>query len=128
MRMNLDLIRDILLQVENEAFIFPDPKPNSRIIFTRPPLKYLDNYSNEEIIYHLNIINQENWLIIEYKQNAIKVLDLTSKGHFFLSDIRTDEIWEKSKIKAKQIGIFSLTAIKEIATKVISEVVVNNIK
>lgn len=128
MKMNLDLIRNILLQVEDKPFIFPRTDYKGSIIFPRPSLNYLDNYSDVEINYHLKIIEQENWLIMKYNKNVIEVLDLTSKGHFLLSDIRNNEIWEKSKIKAKQIDVFSLSAIKEIATQVISGVIVNNLK
>lgn len=49
--------------------------------------------------------------------------DLSPSGHQFLADIRSDNNWNKTKSIAKSVGASSLTAIKEIATNVIAELI-----
>lgn len=48
---------------------------------------------------------------------------LSPLGHQFLSDIRSDNNWTKTKEIAHTVGSESLSAIKDIATGVISSLV-----
>ena len=120
MKMNINLIRDILLQSEINKFIFPKFEES---IYKRPKLEFLDKYTIPEVVYHLKIIEQEKLLEISFYRNSVEVRDLTAKGHFFLFSV-----WEKTLKISKKIGISSLTALKDIAVQVSSSLVVNYFK
>jgi len=48
------------------------------------------------------------------------VFDLTYQGHQFLDEIRSDNVWNKTKETAKSIGSFSVNTLSTIATGVIT--------
>lgn len=125
MKMNINLIRDILLQSEINKFIFPKFEES---IYKRPKLEFLDKYTIPEVVYHLKIIEQEKLLEISFYRNSVEVRDLTAKGHFFLLEIRDNSVWEKTLKISKKIGISSLTALKDIAVQVSSSLIVNYFK
>jgi hypothetical protein len=125
MKMNINLIRDILLQSEINKFIFPKFEES---IYKRPELEFLDKYTISEVVYHLKIIEQEKLLQMSFYRNSIEVKDLTAKGHFFLLEIRDNSVWEKTLNISKKIGVSSLTALKDIAVQVSSSLIVNYFK
>lgn len=45
------------------------------------------------------------------------------EGHKFLSDIRNDNNWSKTKEVAKNIGSTSISAFKDIASQVVAELI-----
>ena len=51
------------------------------------------------------------------------VIDLTPLAHQFLSDIREDTNWNKTKEIAKSVGSTSMDAIRQIAAGVISSLI-----
>lgn len=113
MRLNPDLIRDILLKAELESYSilgsgdswFDDDEKN----YQKP--KELSNYSDKEIEYHVKHLKEIDLLITKADYGKlIDILDLTVKGHNFVSNIKNDENWNK---------------IKEISDKLISELIDN---
>lgn len=49
--------------------------------------------------------------------------DLTYDGHQFLADIRSNDIWIKTKSVASKVGSMSVSAIIQIASSVVSSVI-----
>jgi hypothetical protein len=124
MKLNPDCIRDILLEVEKSATfelgLFLD-KDSGNSLF--------DKYSWSEIAYHLDQCTMANLLTyanIYYADEYADVGNLTPAGHEFIANIRQDTNWNKTKQIAKKVGSFSLSAIKDIASNVISEIVKSN--
>lgn len=133
MKLNLDCVRDIMLwaeslttptklavyldidMVERQKFIYLSDRNLPKL---PPEQKILtDKYSNEEIVYHLGyciddgLLTPVNLLGREY----IVIKDLTPSGHEYLGNIRSEEIYNTAKEKAKRCGIQTLKAHIEIA-------------
>lgn len=121
MRLNPDCIRDILLTVEEKtgfpAIIeYPDDMQVPR----------LDNYSEDEILYHLSQCEQSNLIDrLDFHSDGCIIYGLTPSGHRFIEDIRSDTTWNKTKEISKNIGSSSLDVLKQISIGVISELIKN---
>lgn len=120
MRLNIDLIRDILLTVEENTDF-----DSYYEYTTNQQDKRLKKYSHEEIIYHLNQCNLAELIIadIDDSGSIATVSDLTPKGHEFLANIRENKIWRGIKNIAKEVGSTSLSAIIQISSNVITELI-----
>lgn len=127
MRLNPDCIRDILLTIENatsytEGWDFDSDSMNE-------PL--LASYSLEEIIYHVSQCKKSGLIDgceIYYAGTSCSVSDLSPYGHQFLSDIRSDTVWNNVKEVSKKVGSNSLQAIVQIATGVITEIIKSQLR
>lgn len=122
MKLNPDCIRDILITVENSEF-------GSHMTLEKLCEK-LPNYTRDEIHYcciKLNEAGMLEVLIVQMMRQTmpgIKTInDLTFEGHEFLADIKSDNAWNKTKSIAKNIGSFSIHALKDISVGVVSELI-----
>lgn len=120
MKLNPECIRDILLTVEeNTSFsqLMEYPFNNA---YTR-----LLVYNEEEVLYHIKqcqlsgLLTKVNW----YLEGGCLIHDLSPIGHEFLVNIRNDNNWKKTKEISKDIGSASLDVLKQIAAKVISNLI-----
>lgn len=121
MKLNPDCIRDILISVELNTdarthFLYPeeiDKCPN------------LSNYSDNEIRYHISQCAMSNLILSRNEDLAgnIRIIDLTPSGHEFLANMRSDTVWSKTKNIAHEIGVTSLTALKDVSTAVLTEII-----
>lgn len=120
MRLDPDCIRDILLTVEeNTGFAkYMTYKDNSSY-------DLLNKYSFDKVSYHIEQCKLSNFLIGCDSDLAGNwtILNLSPLGHQFLADIRSDNNWNKTKSIAKTVGSSSLSALKEIASNVIAEII-----
>ncbi|WP_017211824.1 DUF2513 domain-containing protein [Clostridium beijerinckii] len=137
MKLNPDCIRDILLTVEeitspSSQFVFKGSDDTNDFLLDdesedEPEIIYekLKSYTDEEILYHINqcelsgFFTEVNWCT----GYLCFIEDLSPLGHQFLADIRSDTNWNKTKSIAKSVGSTSLSAIKDIAAKIISEMI-----
>lgn len=121
MRLNPDCVRDILIEVEQSSTYSTGLNLNTNI-----DNMLFKKYSWAEITYHITQCVQAKLLtsatIFETDGYAC-ISDLTPTGHEFLANIRQDTNWNKTKEIAKKVGTLSLSAIKDIASNVISEVI-----
>ncbi len=121
MKLNPDCIRDILLTVE-EATTYSkmfeyDPETSD--------FKRLKSYSEEEVMYHLRQCKENNFFI-KCTFNTIggcTLIDLSPKAHQFLADIRSDNVWHKTKETAKTVGSYSLDVLVKIASSVVASLI-----
>lgn len=90
MRLNYDLIRDIMLKIEFET------DGHSNISPTGLAEEYFNNYDLDVILYHIKYIRDAE--LIEPASDTI-ILDLTPNGHEFLNNIRSASIWKATKEK-----------------------------
>jgi hypothetical protein len=89
MRRDFDLIREILLQVEENN----DP--------TDCIIPEINGYSEEEVTYHINLLWQAG-LVDALNMSTGGILSfcaksLTWEGHEFLDAARNDNAWRKTK-------------------------------
>nr|WP_242824480.1 DUF2513 domain-containing protein [Clostridium sp. MD294] len=93
----------------------------------------IPNYSEDELQYHCIKLVEGNFLdasTIEYLRSPKRIFrinDLTYEGHQFLANIRSDTTWNKTKEVAKNIGIDSLQAIKDIAITTVTTLIQNKL-
>ena len=120
MKLNPDCIRDILLEVENtcdyenELNFDEDNVPTS-----------LKQYKYGELIYHVKQCQMNNFFedckISIYQE--IYISYLSPAGHTFLENVRSDNLWNKTKNIGKKIGSTSLDALIKISSNVITEII-----
>lgn len=122
MKLNPDCVRDILLTVENNKF-------GTQMTLEQLCVK-LPNYECDEIHYCCLKLDEAGLLdvvsipMIRQTMPGIKSInDLTFEGHEFLADIKSDNAWNKTKTIAKNVGSFSIHALKDISVGVISELI-----
>lgn len=122
MKLNSDCVRDILLMVEeNTDFL--------NVVEYRKSVNIHDNiskYTHEEIIYHIKQCEMSG-LIDEVLYcndgDFVTISDLTPKGHEFLANVRQEKIWNGIKSIAKKVGSTSLSALVQISSNVIAEII-----
>lgn len=109
MQLSPDCIRDILVAAES-VITFDDwfyyDKEN--------PPESLENYSHDEIIYHIRQARDSNLITTSAFYDcgdAVYITDLTPHGHEFLSNIRTETVWKK----LRQKGVSSIPILFQLA-------------
>lgn len=122
MKLNNDCVRDILLTLE-EVCTF-----ENKFIYdiASPPPHLLEEYSREEVLYHIRQC-EHSALLLEplyyYGGNLVEISDLSPSGHEYLANIRSDNIWNKTKKVASEIGATSLSAMVQISSQIITAII-----
>jgi hypothetical protein len=106
MKLDKDLVREILLQVE------ASPDPMAMVEITAP------DHSQEEIAYHVQILD-EGGLLEALDLTTMADYDwrprrLTYNGHEYLDTIRDPEAWRFTKETAKNAGVAGIKALFDI--------------
>lgn len=113
MRLNPDCIRAILLTVEKKS----DYHHQTHYLCGEAIDTILDNFSHEEIIYHINQCELSDLIYdVSYCDGgkSIYIKDLTPLGHEFLTNIKNETVWKKLLLKCANA---SLPILMEIAPK-----------
>lgn len=122
MKLNPDCVRDILLTIEEIT------DNDTTVTFTDQNLdefKKLSSYTHEEVFYHLRQCDLSDFFTrmdVDILGNW-EVEDLSPGGHAFLADIRKDTVWNGIKGVAQKVGTTSLSALTQIASNVITELI-----
>ena len=119
--MDIDCIRDILLQVEETPFtVYRDSDESDE---KDSELSFIDKYDDKTLLYHINLANELGLIKASICMGMSSVLDLSAQGHLFLADIREENVWNKTKEISKQVGASSLDTVKQIAVNVVSSLI-----
>ena len=104
MKRNMDLIREILLRIEDNSF-----------------LKSVPEHTPEEIAYHVSLLEGAGLVTQEFYQNLylnnsmLEGIRITWAGHEFLDASRNTSFWEKAKrISLEKTGALSFEVLKSI--------------
>lgn len=119
MKLNPDCIRDILICIEENTTY------NDEFVFHESEDKYLTEYSIDVVQYHLRQCYHIGFFT-DYVENLvgdITIEDLSPLAHQFLADIRNENIWNKTKDTAAKVGSFSLNALMQIASNVVTNMI-----
>lgn len=122
MKLNPDLVRDILLAVEEEC----DFHHEFYYDIEEPVPDILKPYSHEEIVYHIRQCEYAGLILgVRYPDagDMIYIDDLSPEGHEFLANVREDKIWNGTKAVAKETGGRSLTALTQIASNIVTALI-----
>lgn len=114
MRINLDCVRDILFEIEKFAQYgdFYEYLPENL-----PEGSFLSKYDPDTVLYHVRqcdlsgYLFNTNWKVFEY----VAIEDLTPSGHAFISNIRSEDNWSKTKSVVSKIGGASLKIVSSAA-------------
>ncbi len=115
MKRDMDLIRAILLKIEDEA---KDPNtPNL------DPLA-VPGYKWPEISEHIKLLVESDYLDAIPIDYGLCPTRLTMKGHDFLDSIRNETVWNdvKADVKAKGVAL-PMEFIKALATQALAKLV-----
>lgn len=122
MKLDCDCVREILIEVEK--------KPFHTSLTLDDLYEAIPRFSSDEIEYCCLKLNEANFLNLitvpirgQLTHGIKSINDLTFYGHEFLSDIRNDSTWNKTKEIAKNIGSFSIHAISDIASSVVTDLI-----
>ena len=122
MRMDIDCIRDILLQAEETPFtVYRDSDDNDDNEDSE--LSFISKYDDKTLLYHINLSDELGLIKASICIGMSSVYDLSAQGHLFLADIREDNVWNKTKEISKQVGASSLDTVKQIAVNVVSSLI-----
>lgn len=109
MKRDMELIREILLEIEN---------------LDSTPTDWLDDFaieghSAEVVSYHVWLLDQVG-LVVGMDASTMDEFDfkprcLTWHGFEYLENIRNPEIWQNTKESANKVGSFSLDVLTAIA-------------
>lgn len=114
MKLNHDCIRTLLFQLEEKTSF-----SSSFEYDINDDYPELNDYSAEEIQYHIQQMYMSNLCTKPlFHSDGFEVMDLTSEGHKFLAEIRSDTHWNRIKDISKQASIWTLDGFKQIATQV----------
>lgn len=107
MKRSMDLIREILLTVEQQDNGVPGWKLS------------IENVEHAVLTEHLVLTHEagliEGSLWSGMNSRTFNVRRLTWRGHEFLDNIRDPEIWQKTKLGAEKFGGFSIDVVAAIA-------------
>lgn len=117
MKLNYDLIRNLLLKAENQKY-------NSSLSQSELDKFIVEyEYTIEELIYHLKRLEEADYIdvTIRYASNEVYIYEfnnITWKDHQFLDTIRSNKVWGVSKKVANELKIKSVYALSQIAIQV----------
>ena len=106
MKLNYDLIREILFKIEEISDGCTNYVSQSFVEECFP------DYQNNDVFNHLKNLRQSK--LIEPMDIAC-IIDLTPQGHEYLNNIRTDTAWNQVKAKIQPLGSVALSVVAEVA-------------
>ncbi len=113
MKLDKDLVREILLQVEAN----PDPMGWTELEFP--------GRSDEDVAYQVENLNEAGFLHADNLTSSSgydwRAKQLTYEGHEFLETVRDPEIWRDTKEAAKKIGSSSVEVLFEIGKNFVKQ-------
>lgn len=113
MKLNPDLIRDILLTVEKIENVNQQWRFDKSVISELFP-----NYTYHEVLYHIRQCDLNGFFYNSKSSvnNSFYIVpDLSPKGHEFLANIRNDTFYNKVKDIGAELGVQSLKDLTQIA-------------
>lgn len=120
MKLNIDCMRAILLEVENVSY--------GKSLPFQSLVSELPNYSTDDISYSVLKLKEAEYikastLNADNTTMIIAINDITYNGHQFLESIRDNNVWKKTKAIASKIGATSVSAITQIASSVVASII-----
>jgi len=107
--MDLDLIREILLQMESSESVHTDPAPPEGCDWDRCQ-------------EHLRLLEEAGFIDIGADTNdGISDCRLTFDGHQYLNAVRDGSVWSKVKKIAAPFGGVPIAVIRDLAVTVIQQ-------
>jgi len=109
MKRDMDLIRDLLLRIESD----PQMDGTREFYFDTAEEMGISDHSTEEAAYNLGLLITAGFIdgAVTIATPLQVVRGLTWDGHEFLDNIRSDEIWSKTKEQFKALPSVGLKVV-----------------
>lgn len=117
MKRDMDLIRDILMEIEGGQRVFETTSSDEAAALGIPLETSRSQKEADRLRGHLDLLGQSGFIEIEERTGAASYLikGLTWQGHDFLDSVRDPKIWEKTKKGAEAAGGFTVDLLKDLA-------------
>lgn len=122
MKLNYDCCRDVLLYLEDSPY-------NETVSFSSIQ-NALSTYDKDTLSYTCIKLNEANMITgnfikcDSYNMPLVhSITDITVLGHEFLAEIHNDTVWNGVKSVAAKIGVTSISALTQIASSVVTELI-----
>ena len=122
MKLIHECVRDVLLDAEENLSLFNSI--SSSDIQTR-----LSKYSHDDIYYTCLKLNEAGFIKADFYLNgSAGIEEITYSGHLFLDNIRDNNVWKKTQNILSKFTSTSLSIVQNVATQVISNIIINSLK
>jgi hypothetical protein len=113
MKRNLDLIRQMMLSLEQDSRF----NGRSHRHLSASEAAPIPGFNDDVLAYNLMMIIDEKWLDADYGMNSgkFRVTRLTADGHDFIDSTRSPDVWDKAKSIAATAGGETLRFVWEAA-------------
>ena len=113
MKRDLGLVRELLLKLE----ALPMEMYGAETIQPNDPRIAVEGYSEEDIAYHLQLLQERGLVEVPDSQPMIGITftRLSWQGHDYLDAVRDPQIWHKTKEATDKVGSWTFEFVKEIA-------------
>ncbi len=125
MKLNIDCVRDVLLELES----FPMGSCSIESFENS-----ISKYGRDDVTYTLMKLIEARYINAKYQRSItgdirfMDFYDMTFQGHEFLEKIRSDTVWnQKLKPVFTAIGSMSLEAISSVANSAITSLVLTKL-
>ena len=128
MKIDYDCIRDVLIALEEHLTLNDDLTYKEISIIDFIHFEELSQYDKKQIAYCIYKLAEAQYIKtiqvpISSKTSYSSIKCITYKGHEFISNTKNPSIWKKTINIAKQIGVFSMPILSQIAANVISNII-----
>lgn len=122
MELNHDLIRDILLTIEELDYTVNGTNKDD---FEN--LERLSAYSSKQILYTLKRLYDVGYINATFAKGEAyfhfyNVHSMTFEGHQLLDDIRDEKVWRETKEKASKLSSVSIPVLQQLASSVTKQI------
>lgn len=124
MKRNMDLVRALLLQIEEMS---AEELSESMAVAPIKPVGRLEDYTQNQIHYHMRLLHRADFIDASFHNppsaplgiERAKANRLTYQGHDLLDSIRDETVWERTKSRIQATtGTASVAVIKQVATQI----------
>ncbi|MBN9142438.1 MAG: hypothetical protein BGP00_07015 [Novosphingobium sp. 63-713] len=116
MRRDMDLIRDLLIEIEDGKSVYELITQEIADILDIPDATTLPKEDVSRVEGHLKMLADAKFISLKpFGGGYWKIEDITWAGHDFIDSVRDPEIWKKTKEGASKAGGFSAELLKDLA-------------
>ncbi len=115
-RRDMDMIRDLLLQIEGGKKAFQIIDPTSAAALGVEPEVEMTSEEAAKLELHLEMLADAQFITIARLSGGYwQIKSLTWTGHDFIDSVRDPEIWKDTKDAATKAGGFTVDLLKALA-------------
>lgn len=128
MKIDYDCLRDALIALEEHLTLADDLSYNEIPLIDFVHFQELSQYDKKQIAYCIYKLAEAQYIEagqyhLSSRRSYTSIKCITYKGHEFISNTANPSIWKKTINIAKQIGVFSMPILSQIASNLISNII-----